>query len=804
MRKLQHTVTVHAKTIVAAFAVAGVAAGWAATGIRIDGSVDGLLLSSDPARALDNRAKREFGNDEIIMVGFDLGRPYTADDLRKLEQISERIAGLDNVRRVRDMATTEDVRDSDGFLDASPLIDFDTLEAELPAIRARAEDHQLYAGRLLSSDGHVFGLAVYADSEKSNDAELNRLTAEVIAVVDALAPPWEVHFAGYPVTAFEVNRIMRRDLALLTPVALVGIALVLAFVTRRAFPLALLLALVVWVELAALAWLALSRTALNVVLSSLPTILIATTGTYVVYTLGLLRRVSRDPVPAKGLVALLLRPVLLSAGSTAIGFASLALIDVRSAGELGAALAVGCVAAGVGTLLLLPALVHLFDLRLPEAPGRRFDPSPLLSRVAQRGVRLSTHPWHVLGCTGLLLGLAVPGLLRLTVHTDTLQYFAEDNRIRGGAEFFRERLSSGFLLNVVLRGEEPGRVLDPDVLDFADRLERDLAANPKVDRTISMLDYFELIDAAVRAEPPAQRNPGSRAAATQYLLLYESGGDPDDFERYINFDRSALSLLVSIHGGSRVYLTAAERVEALAEGAPEGLAVDVLGTTFLYSKAMEELTWGMVKGLAVASLLITGVLAIGLGSLRLGLIATVPNVLPIVVFGGTLGWLGVPISMSTSLVGCIVLGLAVDDTAHVMGHLGRERSLERLYGIVGPPLLLTTLALGLGFSALMLSEFAFITNLGAAVVATLVLAILADLVMLPALLVVTGCATVRGDEASPAPTRLASPGAAGVFSGRHGAGSARPLPPAPQRPTSTPATSARRSPGIAASQRPRA
>ena len=312
--------------------------------VEIDGSVDRLMIRSDPARALDARAKVDFGNNEIIMVGFELPAPYDAQDLRKLRSISDRISELDHVRRVKDLASTEDVVGMGDVLDAGPLVDFDVLDEDLERIRNRAAGHPLYDGLLVSDDGRALGMMVYADSVLSNDETTNALTAEVMAIAREMAPPWRTHFAGYPVTAYEVNRIVKRDLALLTPLSLIAIFSIIVLYTRRFAAVAIGLALIVWVELAALAWLGATGTPINVVISTLPTILIATSGTYLVYALGLLAKLRLADQPGIALIRLLYKPVLLSSASTAIGFGSLRAIGMQSAGELGMALSTGIVA----------------------------------------------------------------------------------------------------------------------------------------------------------------------------------------------------------------------------------------------------------------------------------------------------------------------------------------------------------------------------------------------------------------------------------------------------------------------------
>lgn len=750
MPLLRNLIRYHSRFVMACFAVVAVLAAFGASGLHIDASVERLMIAEDPVRALDEQAKQEFGNDEILLVGFDLGERFTKSDLLKLSEISSRIAELPEVDKTRDLSNIEDVRGRGDELDASVLVNFDLLDESFAEIAKRTEDHRLYDRVLVSRDQAAFGMLVYPENHEADPEALNRMTAAVKQIAAEHAPPWSVYYAGYPYTAYEVNRIIKRDLALLTPLALVAIGLILYVVTRKAFPLFLLLILIAWVELIAHAFLALAGAPLNVVVSATPTILMATSSAYFIYTVGMMARISDEIDPGVALVELLYRPVLLSAASTGIGFVSLRSIDVVAIGDLGMALAVGIAAAALGTLLLVPAIVQEFDLKI--WPRRIVS----LERWSSVGVRWASRPWLVVAVAALLIAAAIPGATRLTVHTDTLSYFKEDSDVRAGAQFFEEQLSSGFLINVVIRGEEEGRALDPEVLALADRIHDHLDASPNVDRTVSMLDYFHLIDAAVRPDAEASALPHSREAAAQYLLLYEASGDPVNYEPYINYDRSALAMVVPMHGGSAVYIDAARELEELTADRPADISVDTLGSTYLYSRAMDGLTRGIAEGLIVALVLIGAVMLIGLRSFKLAAVAAIPNVAPLVLIAGAMGWLDIPLAMGTSVVGCITLGLAVDDTAHVLGHLRRDTSLAETYQVVGPPVVLTTVALGVGFAALTLSEFQSVIALGLVTVITLVIALLGDLILLPSLLVLIGYRR-SDDESGERPMRVLEP-----------------------------------------------
>jgi predicted RND superfamily exporter protein len=124
------------------------------------------------------------------------------------------------------------------------------------------------------------------------------------------------------------------------------------------------------------------------------------------------------------------------------------------------------------------------------------------------------------------------------------------------------------------------------------------------------------------------------------------------------------------------------------------------------------------------------------------LIALFPNFLPIAVYFGVLGYTGITLNPSTSLVGCLALGIAVDDTIHITTGYGEQRAAgldveDALLGTfqrVLPPVVFTTIAIGTGFAVLGMSEFTLVHNFGLVTTAMVVLCLVADLTLLPAVL----------------------------------------------------------------------
>lgn len=730
----------HSTGVLVAFAVAAALAAIPAARIQIDTGIERLMMQEDSDYLRTEELRRQFSNDEILLAAFDLGRPFEAADLRTLNRLSARIAEIDGVEEVMDLSTIEDVRADGEFLDASALVDFDSLDRDLGAIRERVANHPIYRGNLVSDDQEV--LAVVAILRHPDDfPNVNqRVTESLFEVLESRPESWRAYVSGYGYTEVDANRIISSDLAVLTAVAVALMLALIYWATRRVFALLLTGVLILWAEIASLAWFGVSGTPLTIVTSVFPTVLLASSATYAIYCFALLRQTSSQGEPGVALIALVGRPTLVAALSTGIGFLSLRLMPVSALRELGTGLTVGIFATSVATLLLLPAIIHRFGLRLSASPLDRF------SRLARPGIAFARWPRTTVGIALVLLAVAAAGALRIELDSDVLRYWRPDSIHRRSAEFVRERLSGTFALNVVIHGVDGAEnsALDPEVLGFADRLIKDLETRPEVDRILSFLDYLRLMDAAIRPERTATAVLESRELAAQYMLLYEAGGDPDDYRHYIDSNRSTLNIFVRVNDrSSKVAFALYERIDQLSAQAPPGVVVEQLGAWRLFPRAVYGVTIGMLKGLALAMGLITLMMSLTLGETRregwkLGLVGIVPSAIPIFVCAGLMGWLGIPLSFGTSIVGCVALGLAVDDTAHVLGHLERGQLLSHIYTRVGGGLVLTTLALGVGFSALTLSGFVPVVHLGAATVFTLLTALACNLLLLPSLLTLAG------------------------------------------------------------------
>ena len=296
-------------------------------------------------------------------------------------------------------------------------------------------------------------------------------------------------------------------------------------------------------------------------------------------------------------------------------------------------------------------------------------------------------------------------------------------------------------MNVVITAPTGKNILEPDALEAIDALSTSLEERPDVGQTLAITDPLRQITGSLMGDE-GQPLPASIAAAEQFLILLESMDHIDDL---ITPDRSSANILIRANNnGSADLRQIATYIESWWDRhGLEGYSVRTTGIMYEFARAQDEIAYGQIRGLAVALMVISVILFSIFRWPALALASIVPNLIPLFMIFGALGLLGLPLDAGTVLIGCLALGIAVDDTIHIamkFSHLCQSgfTSSDAVKGALSsvlPAILSTTLIIGIGFAVIGLSEFTVTRNLGLLTAAIMGLCLIADLTLFPALLV---------------------------------------------------------------------
>jgi predicted RND superfamily exporter protein len=333
------------------------------------------------------------------------------------------------------------------------------------------------------------------------------------------------------------------------------------------------------------------------------------------------------------------------------------------------------------------------------------------------------------------------------VDTAYVDYLHEDHPANRDRREVLSKLAGPIPLRVVLDAGTPEGALEPELLARLAALQRHAEALPGVHASYSLGDLLADMNRAWHAEagdPEAfRRPPGSAALAAQYLLLYESSRFAQDLERLIAFDRDQLAvwLRTDLYRSQDATRTLGA-LQAYLDRELADLSPRVSGTLAMLFRSSDEISSGQTRSLLLALVVIGAIVMAVFRSLRLGLAAAVPNLLPVLLLFGAMGAVGVPLNVGTCVVACLCLGVATDDTIHFVlawreasARCGDARQAVReAFARVGRPILQTSLVLAGGFSVLAFSSFQPIAHLGWLSALTMAACLLGDLLLLPALL----------------------------------------------------------------------
>jgi len=295
-------------------------------------------------------------------------------------------------------------------------------------------------------------------------------------------------------------------------------------------------------------------------------------------------------------------------------------------------------------------------------------------------------------------------------------------------------------VNVMIDGTNGASVMRPDVLAGISALSDALEELPQIGKAISVADPIRQVHRAFSRDPAAGL-PAEAGVIEQYLLLLEG---VDYMRDVVSSDRTTANILLRVNDNS------SSEIVALGDWVREwwhaaelsDFEVTTTGIMYEFGRAEEQIAYGQIRGLLLAFSAIGLVLLALLRQPKLALVALIPNVVPVAMAFGSMGLLGIPLDAATVCLGSLALGIAVDDTVHVATGYRDERRLgleplaaiERCLQRVLPALVLTTVSICAGFAVLGLSQFTLIRNLGIVTGVLVALCLLADVTLLPALL----------------------------------------------------------------------
>ncbi len=624
---------------------------------------------------------------------------------------------------------------------------------ELSRRRQIALDEQLLRGNLLSPDARTTGINVTLQYPEESLTEVPAAVGRARDLADQLRarqPGLTVALSGVSMLNNAFAEAGQQDATTLMPAMFLVLVVFMLLVLRSFSGTAGTLAVIAFATSSALGLAGYAGLKLNPI-SVTAAVIIMTLGiadsVHMLITVRQLMGEGMRKIDALreslriNLVALVITSI-----TTVIGFLALNFSDAPPFRDMGNITAVGIVAALLFSVVFLPAFLSMVPLRVPAAVASRRGLARPLGALADLVVRRHRTVLVTMGTLTLVLVALVP---TIDLNDEFVKYFDYRVEFRGAAEWGMENLNGIYLIEYSVGADGAEGVSDPVYLANLERFTGWLRQQPEVRHVYSYADVIKRLNKNMNADDPSwYRIPSDRQLAAQYLLLYELslpyGLDLND---RISIDKSATRVTATVDDipTSEIRALLDRSTGWLRAETPAYMHAQPTGASVMFAYISQRNIQSMLGGNAVAVLLISAVIMLALRSVAIGGLSLIPNTIPILMTFGVWALLVGQVGMAAATVSATSLGIVVDDSVHFLTkylRARREKGLDQAQAVryafdtVGRALVSTTVILAFGFVVLAFSTFRINAQMGLLTAIAVLLALLADLLLLPALLLI--------------------------------------------------------------------
>lgn len=746
-----------------------------ATAIRTDNSFDAFFDVSDPSYSAYIRYQDDFGSDEIAYILYRTpDTPHGPFDLETMQKIARLTQALEDevpfVHEVTSLTNVEFMQAEDDFLEITELEhEMPGSQEELLAHGAAMKKKPIYKDALISRDGYYGGIFLEMTATSSDPLEEIRLDpargdsldnlypqASQNQILEILSRPEyddiEFWWSGDVPLNAAYNETFDKESGLLTLMSIVLVA-VIAMICFRGQLLGLVGPLsVVFVSLIlTVGFMGLAGYKVGVLFLIAPTLLTAIGVAQSIHLISEFNRLRAGGSLRRDAIRQTLEnvavPCLLAAVTTAIGFLVMSGSKLRALSEMAVYLGFGVMLTFVASITVMICIMSLGKNAAlsTQGPGKKKSDRlrSLLSGLVTFNLK---YRYGILAVFAAVLVASLAGASRLQVSFSFLEDFKPHTQFRQHTDHIQDIM--GGMLNVVFiyEAEQPEAIKTAEILSHVEALQARAEASPLVRKTYSIVDILKDINQSFHGDDPAYyRLPENDELIAQYLLLYEiSGGG--ELEDYVSGDyqRTTLELRVNMVNSAVVGGLIKELQDYLEDNPVPGAKVEITGIGLLWLKMGEYIAQSQIQGYLLAFTFIALILCLAFRSLRVGMLAMVPNLFPVVLILGAMGAIGMHLDYLRMLLATVAIGIAVDDTVHMTSRIRKEfircGNYEQAISIglmsVGRPIIITSIILSLSFLVYLASDMAVLASFGILLSITVVTALLADLFLLPALVLV--------------------------------------------------------------------
>ena len=727
---------------------------WLALNLKFEHVQEKFIPSGDKDFEFLDRYNKELEEDEIsLFVAIDHGQSiFDTTFLQQVDDFARACKSLPHIQEVKSITQIEDyikVISSMGGTKADEFFPFPLVhlhdQSKLAFDSTEISKDPRFMGVLVSNDFEVTNVIIKTFEELSQE-ESTQLCMALDSLLEA-SPFDKVHAAGKVLMQHTFVETAKSEILFYIVLFCGLLVLMLLAIYRSFWGTVVPLVSVIGGLIFFFAYMKISGQSLDIMATLFPTLMLIFGMADIIHLQTKYIDLMEQGKTRMMAMSIALREIgmalFLTSLTTGIGFASLVTSQVSAVRTFGINAAAGVMIAYITVVVFASCGLLLFN---KSQLSRAKDQWRSWKRLLHQLYRLNRFkPSYIVMITVLVTIISIFGIYLITTNSYLAGEFPRSGKLRSDYLYFEEKFSGNRSLEIAILPQDGYLVTSPEVLRETDKLESYLRKEQGLQNLYSPVTVYQSL------------NKAYNQADLAYLKLPDSDSTLKSYTEVLKMEPRILrdhvisrdSLMGRITGkmddpGSDVITAQNKTILAWVD---ENIDTDIVkfrftGISLMVDKNNEYMISSLFKGLILAFVVVGLLFAFIFRDPRMILVSLIPNVLPLIIAGGVMGFLGIELKATTSVIFTISFGIAVDDTIHFLTRYKLEqkkgysinRALITTFQVSGKAIILTTLILVVGFISLILSEFSGTFYIGILISITLVSAMLSDLFIIPQLI----------------------------------------------------------------------
>jgi len=687
------------------------------------------------------KIEETFGKNDPVIIIFEAGDILNNNTLERIQKINSAFLKTQKFTDVISLFESKYIRGEEGMMLVDPvIIKIPENEREREDVRSEIRNNPLVY-KLLVSEDFKYTLMLVNPMENLSDNEIFEIINKVLSDHKGTE---RILLSGLPFLRYEIQQKAIRDLLILLPSGLIIMILFLYLSFREMRGVLLPFSVVLMSMISSMGIMPLLHYDLSIIAVLIPIMMIAIANNYGVHIVARYQELNAlypdwdmNRIVSE-VMSLLKMPLILTALTTIIGLLGLAAQIMVPAKQMGLVSSAGIGLALLLSLYFIPSVMTGLKKGRIRKTFKGHKESVIDHFLMWAGKMATEKPYAVI--TGFLLVLIFlgTGISRLHVSINLEKMMPASHPLRISTNIANTNFGGTKYISVLFEGD----ILDPDLMHTMDNFETNLKKLPEVGNVSSLATVIKTISRALHDPGDKYYDviPENRDAIAQYIEFYNMSGDPDDFEKIVDFNYTKAILNVQFKANDiKEFNKVASYIKDLISNSE--YCTLMAGQSLMEKEMSESIVRGQINSLIFAVFAIALLLWIIFRSLTAGLLGTIPLLFALVCNFGLMGWTGFDLDIATSLLSSIAIGIGVDYIIHFFWRFKYDLKNGNNYKTAVINTLTTTgrgisinaFSVIIGFSVLLFSGLTILKTFGLLIIFSLLVCLLCALLLVPAI-----------------------------------------------------------------------